>query len=201
MPLSQNPESGRKLQRQYGFRSIPELNVAEEIVPVVLLDNLEAVFPSELARPAIGTASLTGAAGPPVEQAVIGIIARGLDVLVTGVHFNTPGGSQTVAFRVGDPGAGLTNVDDKTFKNRGIAGLPNANLFTLSTAAPVGTVIYRDTTQTAQGVAFTQFDQPFRLRGIPSAGQTGERALFLSTTTGNTELQVTFEWIETRPFA
>lgn len=193
MPLNQNPETGRKLQRQYGFSRIPELNVAEELVPVVIVDSLPGVFPSEFARPAMGFSQSPAVVG---ELSFVALIARELDVLIQRVTVFSAG-AVPFSFRRAVLGA-FTEVDSKEFKNFGLAGKPTTIVAFDSTAAFPGSRFARF----QGGLELTEvtFDEPIRLQGtrtgpgIPAA--TAPRALTVNSDTANTLLEVTFDWVE-----
>lgn len=189
MPLNQNPETGRKLQRQYGFARIPSLNVAEELVPVAIVDNLPEVFPSEIRRPCRVSNGALSAVG---NQSWVWLQARDLEVIIEGILIFSDTDS-IVNLRVGpiNQPSGSANTGD--FQNRGISGPSNARSF--GDTQPSGTVTGRimDRFNIGAGERIQiSMNEPIRLK---PGGTVDNNAIMLQMQDPGL-LRVSFEWIE-----
>lgn len=196
MPLNQNPEAGRKLQRQYGFNQIQDLNVADEIVPVAIVDNLPATFPSELVRPAIAFAARIPLAG---QFARLIVSATVQDVLLERMTLAIEGvGSTPVLLEVGNLTlSGFQPEQSKGWKNRRIPGQPGTFIGSKSdTSALDGTIVARYLLPTDRVQFVFEFPEPFRLAGRPGPQGDPFRALSVVPLSADTNLEATFEFTE-----
>jgi len=191
MPLIQNPAIGRKLQRNLRLTQLPNGILAEETVPVILVEDYSAPS-NEIERGCMGAANQAPVAA---EQSIVALVLAGVPALytltVTKVTLSSDVNVTASIIAPTEATVGLTQVSNTHFTDFSIPGRPASFLGKDTAVGGVsgGMVMWQE-----RVLADTPVVVPVRI----VVG--GEFASLLVEANGNqTRLAVSFEWTESVP--
>lgn len=184
----QNPDPVQKLLRQYRIRSPFGIHLAEELVPVVVVDDISgsSVADRGYPRDAVGTAEVAAAVGfnGIVAWIPTNLVLAHLTTII--VSFDVDQGFTVRLLDQDDVITGLTNVTTRKFFDTRLTTLPGV------------TVGRRNTTTGTEGTQIMNLnvlaDDPIFIdvSGVASGGG----GIIVRCSTSNVLMRVTYLWTE-----
>jgi len=195
MPLIQNPNIGRKLQRNLRLTELPDSILAPEIVGVVLVEDASAPLGDE-ERGCMGATNI----GPvALENPILALVRVGApaayDLTVNEVHFST-NTAQVITVSVPTAGiAGLSVSGNTSFSDFELPGRPASQLGNdTQVGVPANRILFE-----VNALADTLYRIPVDIR-IGTIGLGSDlTSLMLAGITVNTDLFGGFSWVESAP--
>lgn len=191
MPLIQNPNITRKLQRALRLTELPDGILAPEIVGVILVEDVSAPL-SDIERGCLGATNLQADVG---EFPLIALIKVGdpspYDAVVKQVQVTCVNNQRVQLCRPLVPLTGLNVSPDTSFEDFNLPGRPTSQLNTSTVAAIPTRVVLYDIDLIANTTLF--IDLEIRLGPVDGAGSTG---IFIVGFNAAGILRGGFKWTE-----
>jgi len=186
------PAPVQKLRVQYKIREPFDVFLAQDLVPVTIVDDLSGASIADVGYPrrARGFVTAAAVAAQIAQCQCVGVLGVGKIFHITGVTVDSPT-AQNLLLRVNDPAvalAGATNVTTKDFMDRGASGqIPDLAVSQITSATIFGRIVgeFRLVASISSHI-----DLDIVLRGADFVAVTANNT--------NTALSASWEWTEYR---